>query len=473
VPGDEIERLFSAPVSRGDLVRYRLMVNVARAALGGVILGMVLLRYMPNPLFAFLAAFLALETLPVLGQIAAIWSGALERKVYRRLKLVRGLAVPLALLVGVSVAGLAFGGQGDLGRWFSSIAADGFLLDLANHPVTEKLTLPFAPWANAVTATTWSGFGLWFGLSLAIWIALYELAARIPVDFRELSLQTSADVADRLRRMRRVGGGASAGKVSRRTLGVRVPWILGRGPAGAVAWRKVGSILRKARGTLVISSLVLVFVVVLSRLVFSKDHDDESRIAGQAMVAVLGLIYLAGGLRFDFRDELDRMESIKAWPLSPRRVFFAMLFPEAVLISVLIGLAILVAAVLAGGLELFTLGMLAVVPLVAFAWIALDNAVFLYAPVRMVPGQEGLLQNAGRGFLLLFVRLLLVTIVVALTAAPGALVWWGIDALTGSETLAIVGAFAVGWIALVLADLGLCELGAWAFRRFDVARDRS
>ena len=472
VPGEEIERLFAAPVRRGDIVRYRLIVNVARAMLGGLILGLLMMRHMPHPLFAFCGTLLAMQTLPVIGQMAAIMTGALERRAFNRLKLLRGLALPLAILVGAGVIGLAFSGGNDVGRFFRDVVGDVGLLDVANHPVMRAVTLPFAPWANAVSATGWGEFGLWFGISLAAWFALYELAARIPIDFRELSLQTSSDVADRIRRMQRAGGGASAGKVSRGTLSIGVPWLLGRGPAGAVAWRKVGSILRKARGTLMMSSLILIFVVLLSRLIFEHGADDEEAVAGQVLVAFLGLLYLAGGLRFDFRDELDRMESIKAWPLSSRRVFFAMLFPEVLVIAALIGGAVIISALLAGGLAPFTLALVLALPLVAFAWVALDNAVYLFAPVRVIPGQEGVLQNAGRSMLLLLLRFVLLAVVVALTGAGGSLAWFVVERVTGEEGPTFVAAYLVGGVALLAVDVGLNELGAWAFRRFDVARDR-
>jgi hypothetical protein len=472
VPGAEIERLFAAPVARADLVRYRLLVNVGRGALGGLILGLVMMRHVAQPVYAFIGTFVALETLPLVGQIVAMWSGAIERKAYARVKLLRGLALPLGILVGAGVAGLAIAGQDDMGSWMSRIAGESGLLDVANHPVMQAVTAPFAPWANAIAATTASQFALWLGVSLLIWVGLYELAARVRVDYRELSLQTASDVAERLRRMRSVGGGASGGKVSARAVGRRVPWLFGRGAGGAVAWRKLGSILRKARGTLLISTLVLVFVILLSRMLFGHDYDDAERMGGQALVAFLGLLYLGGGLRFDFRDELDRMESIKAWPLSSRRVFFAMLLPEVLLIAVLIGIAVLIVATLSRGVEPFTLALLVTVPLLAFAWIALDNAVFLFAPVRMVPGQEGALQNAGRGILLLLLRFVLVLLVGGLVALASTGTWFALDFLGARDEAATFAGFCAGWLTLLAVDVGLNELGAWSFRRFDVARDR-
>ena len=53
----------------------------------------------------------------------------------------------------------------------------------------------------------------------------------------------------------------------------------------------------------------------------------------------VGTLYLCAGLRFDFREDLDAMESLKAWPVRPWRVFLATLLPEVVLVSGPVNLA--------------------------------------------------------------------------------------------------------------------------------------
>jgi hypothetical protein len=472
VPREEIERLFASPASRADLVRYRLLVNVGRGAFGGVVLALVLMRHMPHALYAFLGAFVAAETLPIVGQIAAILSGALERATFQRVKRLGALSIPLGILAGLAIVQLAIGEGGALGRVLRSALGGRNLSELAQHPVLEALTLPLTPWVRTVLASSFEEFAPWCALCLLIAALLSEVAARLPIDFRELSLETSANVAERLRRMGSVGRGASAGRVSRRTLGLRVPWILGHGPAGAVAWRKAGAILRKARGTLIVSVVVLSFVILLATATFGRAHDDGDRIGGTLLVALLGLLYLSSGLRFDFRDELDRMESVKAWPLSSRRIFFAMLLPEVLLVSLLIAVAVLVKSAIDGAVEPVAVAAIVSVPLITFAWVAVDNAVFLLMPVRMVPGQEGALQNAGRGLLLLFLRMLLIGIPLGLASLVATLVWHAFQALHPNESAAATGAFAAGWCVLLGLDLLLVELGAWTFRRFDVARDR-
>src|SRR6185295_14273765 len=49
LPRSEIERLFSAPLARADLVRYRLVAGGMRSLVGGLVLGAFSARRMPVP----------------------------------------------------------------------------------------------------------------------------------------------------------------------------------------------------------------------------------------------------------------------------------------------------------------------------------------------------------------------------------------------------------------------------------------
>ena len=473
LPREEIERLFSAPVKRSDLIRYRLLVNAGRAFLGGVILGLVTMRHMPHPMLSFVGVFVALQTLPLLGQACAILAGGLEKRLFQRFRRMRTVVVILVLLLGGGIFYLAIAGRsvGDtpMGSLLGSSAGALGFDDVLHHPILVTVTSPFEVWARMIAAPTTFEFLIWFGVSLLIWASLFELTARLPIDFRELSLETSASVAERLRRISRGGGGASAGRITRRAVGWRIPWLFGHGPVGALAWRKTGAILRKARGTVIVSALVLAFVILLSVWVFD---DENARLFGPLFVALLGLFYLGAGLRFDFRDELDRMESIKAWPLSSARIFVAMILPEVVLVSLLLVGAMIVRGALAGGLDGMVLACTLAMPLVVLAWVAMDNAIFLLVPVRFVPGQEGALQNAGRGMIMLLLRLILLAFSVSLVGGSFFVTGLVLEALSVEPVLVRTIAFLVAWTIMLGLDFVLIWFGGVMFRRFDVARDR-
>ncbi|MAB79085.1 MAG: hypothetical protein CMJ89_06995 [Planctomycetes bacterium] len=470
LPKEEIERLFSAPIRRGDLVRYRLLAGFGRSLFGGLILGVLVMSRMPNKVFAFCGVLVGMLTLPFLHQALAILLAALERRSARLMKRLGSVFfISTALLCGLFFIFLMFGrGMEDLplvGEFLESSKVN----DPLAHPWLATMAWPFTPWVEAITATSVGSFLPWFGLCLCVGLALFEGTASLPMDYRELSLQTSSDVAARIRRARRGVGGAAAARVSTRTVGWKIPWLFGRGPAGAIAWRKLGAIVRKAKGTLWVSSLVLVFLTLLSSVI---ADSARSEIAAPAMVSFFGIFYLCAGLRFDFRDELMRMEIIKAWPISEARIFTAMIVPEVFLVSVLLMGAVLLRAAVSTEFHPLVLAICGFQPLLVLAWVALDNAIFLVVPIRFVPGQEGALQNAGRGMLLMLARFLFLGLAVGIPVGLGGLTWRILGELDVPVHIATLVGGGVAWGALMLTNLALLGLGGVALRRFDVARDR-
>ncbi len=465
IPREEIERLLSAPLSRAEIVRYRLCTNALRSLFGGVFVAVLGAVRMPNPFFGFFGALIAMVTLTVFNQFAAIALGALEHRNARRLAAFsRALSVLGIAGIGVTLGAL-FTGTGleefpILGPLFSDLDEPGSAL--------HRVTYVFRPWTSAIVAASASEFLAWILVDLVFLAALFEATARLPVDYRELSLDTAASVAARLRRVRH-GGGAAASRASLSSV-QRVPWLFGRGALGAVAWRKTASILRKARSAIAIAIFVLLLVVVLARAITDREPGADF---GPMLVALLGTIYLSAGLRFDFREELERMEAIKGWPLAAHKIFVAMLLPQAVLVAALLGAAVILEAVAARELHPITIGCLALLFPVVFGWIALDNAVFLFAPVRAVPGQEGMLQNAGRMVVLMLLRLAL--LFVAIAVGFGAFFLADLAArqfFDLSRTVTAAIGLTAAWSAVVLEDVVLTWLGGVCLRRFDVARDR-
>lgn len=480
LPKQEIERMFASPLSRSDLVRYRMQVDLARTLVGGLVLGVLVYRRMPVGVFGFLGAFLAVMTLTVVRQAASLLIGDANGRLgrfFRRRKLIV-TRVAVGVLAWFAVMVLIFGqgffdGIGGIGSERSLESYAGAVL---LHPVAQWLLLPLRPWAEAMVATTLSSFVLWGGISSALFFAMYEFTARLPIDYREMSLETADEVAKRLTSLRR-GGPFGSGKVSEAAAARRVPWVLGRGPFGAVVWIKTAAILRKARGTLLLSIVVVLlvttFISVMSEGVQS-DHPELGRIFVPLLIALLGLVYLAGGLRFDFRSELDRMEHIKSWPLSPSRLFLACLLPETLLIWALLSVALIVRALLLDAMHPAVWGTIAGLPFATLGWLAVDNAVFLLSPVRFVPGQEGALHHTGRAMALLFLRMLvfaLASVLVAAAVIGTTYVGRARFDLQDAELAVLAG--ATGLVVLVLIDTVLVKIGGSMLRRFDVARDRA
>ena len=477
LPKDEIERLFSAPIRSSDLIRYRMLATAGRSLFGGVIIGFAVMRHMPVPHLALGGIFLGVMTIPLLHQCTAILAGGIESRFARHLRVVARVGFVLLLVLGgfLLLAITWSGGIADapIFRSLAERILGGEQEDLFAHPVVRGAILPFLPWGAMITATSHVEFLVWFLVCGGIWLALFEFTARLPLDFRELSLETSAHVAARLRRASR-GGGAASGKASARMAGWRIPWFFGRGAGGAVAWRKTGSILRKARGTLWTSTAILFFLTIFSTALAETDLESFAILLPYAVISFFGTIYMCSGLRFDFRDELERMEVIKTWPVPPTRLFTAMLLPEVALVSVLLTGAIVLRLAISGWDFHPGIAFLVVVqPLLVLAWVGLDNAVFLFAPVRFTPGQDGALQNAGRGVLMMLLRMVVLAVIVVVASGTTWGLYFLVEGPLGFGPDVALGAGAVGgWCTLLAGDLAVLRLGGITLERFDVARDR-
>jgi hypothetical protein len=473
LPRDEIERLFSAPVSRADLVRYRLLAGGVRGLVGGVVLGVLAMRRMPSPVTALIGTLLALQTLTALNQLAAILLGGLEQGSARLLGRA-GKAFILIVVVGAVGAATALPalGAGDVDVPGLKLLLDALRDDQnpLGHPVLASATLPFVPWAAMIAAPGLQAFAPWLGVCLLLHVLVIEACARLPVDFRELSLKTSAQVSARQARVRRGGGAASMG-ASTRLARWRLPHLWGRSSVGAVAWRKGLGLLRKAKGTLLVSLLALGFLSLIARVVF-QGMPQESVQWTPVMIGTLGTLYLCSGLRFDFREDLERMDLVRSWPLAPWKVFLGTILPEVCAVAVLVDAAVLANALALDGLGPATWAVLLCSPCVVLAWVALDNAVFLFAPVRLVPGQEGLLQNAGRAIVLMLLRTVLLALTAVFAGAPALGVYKLLESQGLDIPAALGAALAALFVGLLAVDGALIALGGLVLRRFDVARDR-
>ncbi|MCY2962021.1 MAG: hypothetical protein NTY35_17835 [Planctomycetota bacterium] len=479
LPKEEIELAFSAPLERTQLVRYRLGTNLFRSVFAALLFGFLTARRMPVAGYAFTGMFLVMMTVPILGQGVALFLGEGENRIGRlaRKAPLKVVSVALGACVGIGVVMLMVSDGAHVTQVLGD--QDGIVARLASQPVLRALLLPVAPWGSMVTATSVGEFLPWFALSLGLWIVLYEVTVRAKIDYRELSLATSAEVAKRISMARRGGWAANKSRVTQPAKTSGAPWMFGQGGFGAIAWLETTSMLRRARGTLILSFLLIALLVFLSKGLGEGDGRDPEQDAlknlfvGTMMISLFGTAYLCAGLKFDFRGRLEQMDLVKAWPLAPWRIFLATILPEVLLVS-----GFLVAAVVGRALWIgaFHPGLVAVVlfqPLVVMTWVALDNAVFLHSPVRYVPGQESALQNMGRSILLMLLRgvVLLVASAVALAPAAGIgfLLHFGLG--TTQET-AIAVAAGVGWLGILAVDCGLVWAGGKILGRFDVARDR-
>ncbi len=461
LPGEEIDRLLSAPIRRSDLIRYRLHAGLGRALFGALFFAAIAAVRVPVPLFGALAAFTAVAFVTIAGQGIALVLGDLEHRLSTRWLRIGSRMVFIVATIGIALA--------------AGLATQGLNLpgvsEVLQNPWVTVIGAPFHPWAALASASPGLAALGWIAVCFGIALASFEAVAHLRLDFRELALDSSASTAKKLRRVQRMGFGASAAGVREGRGSRRVPWLFGRGPLGAVAWRKTASMLRRASSTLGFAAFVALIMVLLGTAVMR--NNSEMSAAFCVATAFIGVLYLCSGLRYDFREDLDRLDAIKSWPLSSTRLFAAMLLPEALFVSVLVALAVGVQAVFSGQYHLSQLGVIGALAPLAMLWLAIDNALFLKWPVRFVPGQDGALQNLGRATILFSLRGMLLLCLLGGSAAAGGGLGWLLFEFTGASlTVAALCGYALGLGLLVLGCLAMLRIGGWALSRFDPASDR-
>lgn len=476
IPKDEIDILFSAPVSRGQIVRYRVIVNLLKSMIGALIMSMVMMNRAPDPLYGFFGAFIAMQTLPLIGQIMSILSGDAENRWISRIP--KGAIRTIIIILAIGTTGLVGFLFMPSGKMLGKVAAElvnnegtGFL----QMSFIKILLTPAKPWAAMITATSAQAFALWATVSVGIWCVLFYIVGKLNIDFRELSLETSADIAKRLNRVRRgSSGGANATKP--KLTGWRMPWFFGHGTFGAITWRKSLSIARRARATLLISFIIIGLVSVVFSLISMNSRKGIPEPALSILFCVFGSIYLCNSLRFDFREDLEKMETLKASPASNFSIFTGTLVPQTALVTVLMTFVLIIKSAVMRTFHPALPGLICAVPLFTFCWIAIDNIVFLMAPTRMVAGQDTMLQNAGRTFILMMARLFISSFSLAIACIPIGIALLVENYATGIE---LSTRHLLVWVGVALSlSIGLAEtafiawIGARTFARFDVSADR-
>jgi len=108
------------------------------------------------------------------------------------------------------------------------------------------------------------------------------------------------------------------------------------------------------------------------------------------------------------------------------------------------------------------------VPFAVLAWTAIDNATFLFSPVRTGASHDGALQNAGRAMVLMLLRTAILGMCGALAATPYLVLHYALEA---PEFVSVAVGVLAG-IAILCAEIGvLVFLGGEVLRRFDAPRD--
>lgn len=451
----EVQFLFPAPLTRGELLLYQMLRSGGLQAFSGLWVGVMAMGAARHPLGAVTAGVLGLIFIFALTQLAGL------------VKLAAGDRMPPAARAAVkpALALLAAAAAWFLYRRAQAVGFAAARDEAFASPWMHVLTLPARPFGELFAAASWSQGLLWGSVCIALVVGTGAAAMALAVDFRERSLVSSARRFERLRRMRASRTGYASAVAPRRRR-IPVPALAFLGSAAPLARRQVyelGRGLRTLWGLFFTAGLAFFYVVLMPRIMALGPERQSVGITLVVLVIVFPLL-ASGTFSIDFRRDVERMAYLRSLPLPPRAVAVGQVFTAAALIA-LVNLALLgVTAALAEGPVERGLMLAAAGAAVPVAWLAvtLENWLFLLFPTRTQA--DGGQQNAfvGKQLVKLLFKMVMLGLVALVAVVAAALGDW----LAGAWGAAA----GVGGIAL-LACAAATDLLARAFRRFDLTVD--
>lgn len=459
-PG-EVDMLFPGPFGRRQLLLYKLAKSTFAAGLTAAVLAVAMLRFASFWLAGYVAMFLALLLVQFLSTALVLVGQTVSQRAYTRGRRVVLIVVAVAAVVGVRavLAGHSTGGP-DRVDW--TRMAQHF----ARTDAGRVLLWPFALFGRTMTAGSLAEMLGWAAQAALVDALLLAVVVKLDANYLEAAVGASQRRYERLRRARAGGVMTVAARGTARRRLPQPPFLGGAGP---IAWRQLTAAARSGRGLII--ALLILAVSVGPFFVASRQPDPSRGPVGQQASSMGGLltalagisVVLASMLRFDFRADLDPMETLKALPLRPSAVAAGQLVAPVVVLTVIHWLllaaiaatfdpaaaprpALWVAAALAGPFNLLLF--------------ACENLIFLLSPSRPTAVGPGDFQVIGRQMFALALRTMLVGIGAGVAAGFGIVTY----VLAGNSP--VVLAVVTGSI-LVAETAALVPAIGHAFRRFD------
>ncbi len=461
----ERELLSATPLRGRDLIGYRLLSVSLATATKAACVAAILLPELRLPLVGFVGLFLALLTVDLFRMVCDVFAWAVSPLVYR---VFRATVFLLAVVGGISVTSVVMGipsqivppADGDAAAaWFGPVLAA--VREVQQTPIGQAVQVPLHPFVAAITSEQWTATVAGNLAMAGGLLALLGWALSRIYDWGHRCRLTRERVTyDRVAALPR----ATAAGHARLRLST-VWWWAGAGP---FAWRQTVGALKHWGGLVV--AIAVPGILACIPLTYPSD-PMTAFLAVVAAVCFYSFLLLPTALRFDFRQDIDRMAILRALPIGPFPVVAGQLACPVV-ITCLFQIAILCIAWCVRPVEAnLILGVLVVMVPMNVLIFALDNLLFLMYPYR--PQQEGI-GIFFRTTLIFTAKGMIFAVAAGLTAA------WAIAAghlaarLRMHATFTIDAPFLIfAGNALLLAGLAAATLGllVGVYRRFDVGQD--
>jgi Putative ABC exporter len=462
-PG-EVDLLFPGPFTRRQLLLYKLIKNVFAAALSSLVISIALLRFATLWVACYVGILLSILLIQFFGMALLLLGQAVGERAYGRGR--RWVLIAVAAVAALGIWGvmsrypLAGPGRVDVSEAVQHFARSG-----AGH----VLLAPFKLFAETITAErVFPDLLKWGTQALLVILLLLGVVIKLDANYLEAAAGASQR---RYERMRRVRSGAALSATARATARRRLPQPPFLAGAGPIAWRQLTNALRSSRGLLIVLFFLALgmgpFFVAAREPAPSVTPGMHQRpdfpFVGLLSTLVWFSVLLASLLKFDFRSDLDAMETVKTLPLAPAAVAVGQLVaPVLVMTAIHLLLLAGVAYAFHPSADQRAILVVAAVLTVPFNLLmfATENLIFLISPSRPASVGPGDFSILGRQIFTLFLRAVIVMIGAGIAATAG-----GVAYLIGGRSLAVLT--VVTGAVLLAESAALIPALAWAFARFD------
>jgi ABC-2 type transport system permease protein len=485
----EIAFLFPAPITRNTLIHFKLLSAQFTILFSSLIVTLIANRWRSlggNAVIHAVGWWVIFSTLNLHTTGAAFTvTRLIDRGVSRGRRRAVVIAV-IAFLIGAvgytAWASVPAPTDADLSN-LTSIFNYGSTV--ANTGVLHWLLLPFKLVLGPFLSTTWREFFLALGPALLVMVAHYMWVLRGQTAFEEGSIAYAEKRSRTIAAVRagnyRIGGS----QVKARRGPFQLSSFGGR-PEIAFLWKNLISTrpYLNHRTFLVIAGLIVAAYEWLSK----GTPDQHAMLATGGFVALImaGYTLLLGPqfARQDLRNDLANVDLLKTYPLRGWQVMLGELLTPLSILTGILWLALLAAALSLGSVKTHSdwltpvvrataAGCLAgVLPLVCLLQLMVPNAATLLFPswAQTTRTRERGIDVMGQR--LIFVAGQLLVIVLALLPALllGVLLWFASHWLMGTAGSTAVAAFGAIAVLVTEVGLGLLWLGQ-RFEKFDLSNE--
>ena len=471
----EVQFFFPAPVTRRTLLHYKLgRILVLTVFSAGVTTFFMGARLSAHPLYLWLGSWVAFSSLNMHLTAASLARASLVDHG------VSGLRRQLLTLLVLVLMIVAIGGGLYRSELFHRIPGElptvsGWADKVMDTAPLSYLILPIRASLQLAFSRTGGEFLQRLPVALVVLAVHYLWVMSSDVAFEEASLE-AAEKRAKLNESWRRGRGVSA---ARRT---RPPFrLLPHGAPGvAIVWKNLIGFIR---GVSIRLWLILVGGIVAAVLLESwgRNTADFAIVTALSLV-VAGYLVLLGPqtVRIDFRQDLERMDVLRSYPLSGRQMVTAEVVTPLIVLTLGQWATLLVATLCSLGIpstaislsERLAVGLAAalVVPGMTMGNLLIQNASALIFPtwVSTDPNAARGLEAMGQRLLTLAGSLLVLVVGLIPAAMVATLVSLPLSFAVGLHALPF-GALAAAAMLFGEAWLALGVLGK-AFERFDLSR---